>query len=700
METKKQNNKNEVHFLLALHNHQPLGNFEHVFKECLENAYGPFLKVLAEYPEIKITIHYSGILLEWIKENEKEYFNLLKEMVSRGQVEIMGGGFYEPILPVTPRDDCLVQIKKLSSFIEEHLETRVEGLWLAERTYEPHLSATIAQAGIGYTVMDDSHFFKAGFQEDDLKGYYLTEEGGTPLKVFPISEKLRYMIPFEDPKVFIDYCQHQREKGGGALILADDGEKFGSWPGTKKHVYEDGWLVRFFDLLKENSSWLKTTTYREYTVLAPPKGLVYLPAGSYREMLEWSNGFWRNFFVRYPESNHLHKKMLYVRQKVRQISDEGLQKKAYNLILKSQCNDAYWHGVFGGLYLNFLRSALYSSLLEAEAIADKKRFGSGTYLHAEKFDLDYDGKEEVVVSTEKMSLVFSPDKGGSLVEFSYKPKKINLGDTLSRRKEKYHRNLFELARNEGKSHNNGEVSDKSEKAETIHSKVKVKEKGLEKYLLYDAYRRTSLREHILPQEAELTGFIAGEFRELGDFLDSPYNSRIDRENHTLSLEFSRQGEFFWPCGGRAPLKITKKVLILKGEASLYLEYYFENPGEKELVFNFAPEFNFALQAGHAVDRYYDIPGEELVDRHLASFGEHEDLEELYLVDEYNGIKIMMQLGTPARLWRFPLETISQSEGGIERIYQGSVVMPLWLMNVKPGEKEQKRVLIALNEIEG
>ena len=29
------------------------------------------------------------------------------------------------------------------------------------------------------------------------------------------------------------------------------------------------------------------------------------------------------------------------------------------------------------------------------------------------------------------------------------------------------------------------------------------------------------------------------------------------------------------------------------------------------------------------------------------------------------------------LWRFPLETASQSEGGFERTYQGSVLVPIF-----------------------
>ena len=45
--------------------------------------------------------------------------------------------------------------------------------------------------------------------------------------------------------------------------MADDGEKFGMWPGTNKHVYENGWLDKFLNAIEENSDIVETTTFSE-----------------------------------------------------------------------------------------------------------------------------------------------------------------------------------------------------------------------------------------------------------------------------------------------------------------------------------------------------------------------------------------------------------------------------------------------------
>ena len=239
----------------------------------------------------------------------------------------------------------------------------------------------------------------AGLTEAELLRPYLTEEAGRRLAVFPINEKLRYLIPFAEPEETIAYLAELAAPGGERLVvLADDGEKFGSWPGTYKRVYKQKWLQRFFQLLQENSEWLQVTTFSAYLQQYEAADLVYLPAGSYREMMEWSGGLWRNFLVRYPESNHLHKKMLHVREKLRRLPDSPQKREAQEYLWAGQCNCAYWHGVFGGLYLNFLRSALYDRLLAAEDIADRALHESNSWVEVERKDFNYDGAEEVVVT--------------------------------------------------------------------------------------------------------------------------------------------------------------------------------------------------------------------------------------------------------------------------------------------------------------
>ena len=148
----------KITFLFAVHNHQPVGNFEHVMQHAYDRCYKPFLDLLAQHPAIRISIHNSGPLLNWFEDNAVEYLDLLKTMVQRGQVEVLSGGFYEPILSIIPREDAINQIKKMNQYTLDRLGKQPRGLWLAERIWEPQMASLLADAGIEYTLIDDSHF--------------------------------------------------------------------------------------------------------------------------------------------------------------------------------------------------------------------------------------------------------------------------------------------------------------------------------------------------------------------------------------------------------------------------------------------------------------------------------------------------------------------------------------------------------------
>ena len=80
--------------VLLLHAHQPVGNFPDVIERAYRDSYLPFIDVLEQHPAIRIGLHYSGPLLEWAEHAHPEYFEKLSALVERGQVEMVGGGFY------------------------------------------------------------------------------------------------------------------------------------------------------------------------------------------------------------------------------------------------------------------------------------------------------------------------------------------------------------------------------------------------------------------------------------------------------------------------------------------------------------------------------------------------------------------------------------------------------------------------------
>lgn len=693
----------QVHLILALHNHQPVGNLPQVFEDSFEKAYRPFVEVVSHYPEIKVTLHYSGILLEWMENYRPEFLEKLCQLVSRGQVEIMGGAYYEPILPIIPDEDKIGQIRKLSRHVKDLLGTVPQGMWLAERIWEPHLARPIASAGLRYITVDDAHFHEVGYQ--DLLHYYLTEEEGWELCVFPISEKLRYLIPFRPVEEVISFLQKQRgRREGSLLVLADDGEKFGAWPETHQAVYRERWLEKFFTALKQNRDWLRPVTFSDFMEKEPPEGPVYIPAASYREMKQWSRGYWRNFLNRYPESNRMHKKMLSVRRRVNRLSPGNAREKAFRHLWAGQCNCAYWHGVFGGLYLNFLRSAIWENLLKAEEIAESSMHRKDKWLETRIRDLDYDGEKEVALVSDRFSLVFSPYRGGSLWELSWRPSAVNFLDTLTRRPEKYHRDLVEqeLApslKRAGKGEDS-ENNREGESVKTIHHRQGAKEEGLEKYLQYDNYQRGGLIEHFFPyEEVSLDEFKEGSYRDRADLLLRPATLEVrrskDRENSHVSLIFRRRTE-----KGEFPMMLKKEVILEAGSDKLQVSYSLQNCGENRLEGRLGVEMNLSFLSGYGEDRFYRIPGRRLESGHMASEGLEEEVEKLQMFDGWRNLSLDFHFSHPVLLWRFPIETVSQSEEGMERVYQQSLVLTQWKIKLESGESSEFQLSMGLRSNPG
>ena len=430
----------KIQFIFGVHNHQPEGNFDFVFEKSLEKGYKPFLETVFEYPQIKTTLHFSGSLLQFIEKKDPKLIDLIKKMLDRDQIELFSGGYYDPILSVIPEEDRLLQIKMMNEKLKELFDYKAKGFWLSERVWEPSMVSTLSKHDVEYIALDDDHFKNAGNYEDELNGYFLTEDQGYPLKIFPINKKLRYLIPFHDIDETINFL-HERasESAQSMYLMMDDGEKFGIWPGTHELVFKKGWLEGFFKRLIEESEWLTLTTFGEYAKEVPPRGRTYIPDSSYPEMMSWAlpsrarthyerlenelkekgdferfsmflkTGFWRTFLSKYTESNLMHKKMLHIRSKITGEMPDNIKEK----ILKSQSNDAYWHGLFGGLYLPNLRAEVYKNLISANRSIDEiKHSGEDDFVEIEVKDYDIDGYEEIIINNKRLTIGISPANGG------------------------------------------------------------------------------------------------------------------------------------------------------------------------------------------------------------------------------------------------------------------------------------------------
>lgn len=701
-----------IYFALGIHNHQPVGNFDHVFAKAYERAYRPFLEIALQHPRIRFSLHTSGPLLEWFEKHERGYFDLVAKLVERQQVELLGGAFYEPILPILPRDDALEQIARMKEYIRKRFGVSPRGAWLAERVWEPSLADVLAEAGVEYLPLDDDHFLAAGHRLQELSGYFLTEANRAPVALFPIHKRLRYTIPFADPEATIEYM---REYGSGKeqalFVMADDGEKFGLWPQTYESVYEHGWLRHFFRTLEAHADEIEMVTLGEARDRIPPAGRTYLPTGSYAEMGEWvlpakvgrefhtmlaefeerddwqdvrpflRGGFWRGFLAKYPEVNYLHKKMLRTSRKYHRLSSRNRNPKLYTPLLRSQCNCPYWHGVFGGLYLPHLRHAVWNELLLAEHGIDNVAHRGGKWVDVERTDFDADGFPELLIENAHLNAYLAPQHGGMLFEWDYRPRGYNLLNTLTRREEAYHSKLRRavLAGEE----------EKGEHAASIHDLVLSKEPDLDKALHYDRWPRRALLDHFHGWNSRLDEFRDATLADYGTFLTQAYEIA---EMFTDGATLRRIGTV-----GGTEIEVSKTVRAVPGKPVLTVHYRIRNLSSHELHSPFGIEWNLALQAPASDRHFISILDTGEQRRPLNESREYPIVRELYLADEHEGVAARFTFATPLKLWRVPIESVSLSEGGFEKIFQSVALLFQWELHLGPHQEWKQHFTATLSE---
>lgn len=697
-----------MRLVLGIHNHQPVGNFDHVIAEIYDRSYLPWLEVAERHEAFRFCLHVTGPLLEWLQRHRPEYLERVAFLVRAGRVEMLGGGFYEPVLAALPERDRVGQVRMMSDWLRRHLGADCRGVWMAERVWEPQLAGSLSRAGVGFALLDDYHFVQAGVEPETLtRGPLLTDDLGDEVALLPISERLRYTIPFQDPEATVAACREVHERDpGGVLVMVDDGEKFGAWPGTHELVYERGWLDRFLAALDAESEWLELVHPSEVMAARPPRRRVYLPPSSYFEMAEWSlpmpaaerfgdavhryrdegrwddmrpffrGGFWRQFFQKYEESLLMERRTLLLHEEIQQAeaagADETRVDEARDHLWRAQCNCAYWHGVFGGLYLPHLRHAIYRHLILGTQIIQ-------TVLptpRARMVSLVGRAGTDVRLGNEALELFLSPDRAGALIGLEDRREDWNLQNTLRRRREAYHTKIEAATAGGDDGDDGGSIHDlRFEVAPEVRAALGV-----------DAQPRYSLLERFLhpgagaPQALEDVADAEG-----GDLAAARARLAAPRFGETGALEDDSflcglEGAYTDADGVRHPVEVAKRVVLAPSDAAFTVSWTVRNTGDAPLRCRFAPEWNLALYDGQVQTCGSGEEAAPLLD--AAAFSPRRDL---CLRVPLHRAALRWSLSDEAEIWSLPVRTATQGEDGYHLTYQGHALWFVQDLDLQPGE---------------
>ena len=676
-----------VSLLWVVHFHQPLGNFQEVIDRYVQRSLRPFISHLHGHPSLKLTVHVSGVLLSHLKQHGRDVLESMAALVQRGQVEMLGGGFYEPIFSMIPLSDIEPQLQMMSDWLESEFETTPQGVWLPESVWEPHFASILHKAGFAYTVLDESIFGAAGWRRAQLFHPFRTQYLNDSLTVFPSQRQWSKQIPLQnlrDIKASFHQLAHRQEEQ--MIVLAQHGDQYGIWPETHHLLYQEGMMEEWCQYLETQRSWITPRLLRESHQGHWP--LAFLPSGSVSDLESYSlaplaqrafleartdlskrfdadrftsffrGGTWLNFLAKYPEAHLMQNKLVWLHNQVQDLPRGRVREEAEGMLLAAEEHSAYWHSETGGVYANYLRDTVYSHLIAAEKVLIAEELDSRPPLI--QTDYNGDGGDEILLRTENCGLVAVPNYGGSLCELNFWPTTYNLANTFRRRQEAH-------------------FPSEPPSIRTVE----------------DWHERRMFQEHFTPPQTHLAQFQSGTFVEHGDFIDQQYEIvQAQYTPETCSVTLEREGGLYF-SGTRRPLTCRKRYR-LTAPGNLTVNYTITNSGLLPTDCLFICEINYTLLDGRSSDRRL-LFGEEIIP--VGASFERKGATDWMLEDLLRDFRWSWKLTTPADLWHFPIETPALVGDTWEMNYQGSALLLSWPLQLPPGQSVSFEILGALSSVQ-
>jgi hypothetical protein len=402
-----------VTIILGIHYHLPNGADNSAFERLYSDKIRPALSTLYKFPKIPAVLHFSGSLWYWIERNHSEIFMLTADMVRRKQLELLTGGFYEPVMPLISYKDRLGHIEMLTTYLRKHFGKRTQGCLLPRLAWDSSMPSVLTLCNIAYTFLDETYFFDAGIKESGLYEPYISEDKGKFVTIFPVPTRFNAMLEQNMPGT-LDSFLLDAEKNGTERIVS---------------VFPPCFNNRNRELITETSAYSFLSDLSGYEnkidFSLPSKLIKNL---SLRRKIYFSQKAVKKCLIEYPEKNYLYAKMTFVRALVDQLRGDKISKRsAYEELWKAQNHDLFCGEPQSGINQAAIRNAAYHALLDAEKITrEYKTFLSSLMA----FDFNFDGVNEYLFQSEDINCFIS-ETGANIFELDYLPRSWNYCSTAS-----------------------------------------------------------------------------------------------------------------------------------------------------------------------------------------------------------------------------------------------------------------------------
>ena len=615
-----------------------------------DDVVDPLLARLGEWSGAHVSVNIASPLLVWIAEHRPDSLVRIRHLADDGQIELMGAGFYDPLLVAIPEHDAIGQLTLARNELQRQLAVRPRGLWLRGFSWAPGLPTLLNRNGYRYTLVDEQSLTDTGTLDGELDGYYITERDGFSLAVFPV----------------LATSQARFEARGDSEVLRD---LLAGWTtravtftfeNIRTSVDVDK-IVRLIRLVRAHQDWLRLDTCSLFIDRQPPSGRIYprMPRVEHSHGVASHTLDWAETLATYPEVNFLHKRMLKssyrvhkFRSQATKLAQQGCDVRqsvqdACTTLWQAQNHRAFRPGDDGRMYDVSVRGAAYGRMLAAERIACSMLDATSEPFSTREVDFDCDGRSEILVDTRQIGAIISPHRGGGIFALELLNRDLALGTMLRRHLEPVHQQaaVTDIQLVEDRS---------ADDADPVFQPDDVAR------MWFDHRSRPWFRDHFLAPETTLENWYRNQYREVGDFADGTYEviqqARSSRDD-VGRVQLGMNGTV-GAGGKRSLVRIEKQYRFDLQNPRLWAAYRLINRYFEPAPAWFGIESNFVLPGGDPASTRFraDSPRGEVE----GGFDHPHALRRigyLELIDEAADLIICLFTETPLDIWMMPVETI-------------------------------------------
>lgn len=684
-----------------------------------ERVHSPILGLLESLPGTPAALHVSGVLMDFVEQRYAQDLARLRALVQKGQVEVLGGGWFDPILSLLPERDALAQLLLTQRRMEALLGVSPRGAWLVHGAWDPVLPRILGRAGLEYALVDGGSLVAMGLPAQEVQGYLSTEREGVPLALFPLDMDLAPVDTRLDPARVVPILRRKAMGDQRCVAWIMDTRDFGLRPGTWDRAWgrEGGWMPRVMRQIASQDHWIKAVSFRTILDRLPPERRIYLPSTMAPGLQRLALGQdldtaavpctpiqpgpptqFEAFLARYEEANRLHKRMLRTSRALEQL-EKALRKsppervdlqrdaleKGLFALYRGQSAAPFGLDPWGGVYQGRLRHESFAAMVRAEGLVNRA-LGARERVRFEKRDLDCDQHEEVLVHTPHFGAVVDPNTGGALVELDVWALPGNLLNTFARRQEAWHSQLADslplpalVEGGEAPGAVHVEIDDGDAPAPTPQGAPP--RGGVAAHLLaQDAFPRDAFLDRFLGPETTLENLRRGQFPELGDFVGATFEMlKTEPQEGSVEILLARDGMVQTPTRPHS-VRVVKRYRFRGDKAAFDVGYKLTNRYPEPITTAFGVEINLNLDSERGGRQYLWLDRTDL--RDLGAAGERPQVTEVVWGDEERGFQLVLAIETPCLLYHYPVEALRRTPDATEPCWQGTCLllrwdMPLW-----------------------